>query len=92
MFIITTSYKANDKGEGRIIAKGHGKQRTVVIDHSLTSEAKHASAVGALLNVLCDDRQRAMLRHPSGGQRVRHQHKYVGRGQGLLKDVWTINV
>lgn len=87
--VITTQYVATDRG-GRIIAKGAGKQRTVQIDHSLTSEAKHATAAGELLNVLTNGRQQAMILHPSGGQRVRLSHE---RDRNLRARVrWTFDV
>lgn len=71
MFTINTKQGSNKAGTGTVTAKAQGKQRTVKVDPALSVEANHASAVGALLNVLTDDRQQAMLRHPSGGQRVR---------------------
>lgn len=67
MFTVTTK-----QNEGKIVAKCNGKQRTVSVDHSKRQgEVQHAVAVGALLNVLTDDRQQSMLRHPSAKQRVR---------------------
>ncbi len=66
MFTITTSVTKT----GSIVAKGHGKQRTVKPSHG-HADGDHGAAVGALLNVLCDDRQKSMLRHPSAKQRVR---------------------
>lgn len=74
MFSIMTTVTSNASGRGQIVAKGHGKQRTVNIDHSKSDDFNRGSAVGALLNVLLDDRQQAKLRHPSGGQRVRVDH------------------
>lgn len=72
MFTIITKQTTTGTGAGRIVAKANGKQRTVPVDHSKSQgQAQHAVAVGALLDVLADDRQKAMLRHPSGGQRVR---------------------
>lgn len=71
MFTITTTKTTTPTGAGRVVAKGHGKQRTVNWDHSKSADANFGAAAGALLNVLTDDRQQAMLRHPSGGQRVR---------------------
>lgn len=84
MFSITTT-----QANGKIVAKGHGKQRTVSVDHSKSmGEAQHAVAVGALLDVLTDSRQQAMLRHPSGGQRV--SRECVSGAGGKWK--WSVSV
>ena len=84
MFTITTT-----QHDGKVTAKGAGRQRTVPVDHSKRmGEAQHAVAVGALLNVLTDERQQAMLRHPSGGQRVKVESLSDAGG----KYRWTINV
>ena len=48
MVTITTTYKTNDKGQGRITAKGNGKQRTIPYDHDLTPEQNHGVAAGTL--------------------------------------------
>lgn len=88
MFTITTNQTSRSNGSGIVVAKGHGKQRTVSVNHAFSSDQNHAAAVGALLNVLCDDRQQAMLRHPSGGQRVRVKSTSDAGG----KRRWTINV
>lgn len=88
MFTITTTQGSNANGTGTVTAKGNGKQRTVKVDPSRTVEANHAAAVGALLNVLTDDRQQAMLRHPSGGQRV--SRECVSDAGGKWK--WAISV
>lgn len=85
MFTITTAHTSNASGRGQVIAKGHGKQRTVSWNHAVSVDANHGAALGALLNVLCDDRQRAMLRHPSGAQRVRE----IGTEKGAR---WSVNV
>lgn len=66
MYTITTSVSKT----GSIVAKGHGKQRTVKPSRG-HADGDHGAAVGTLLNVLLDKRQQAKLRHPSGGQRVR---------------------
>lgn len=70
---------------GSYTAKANGKQRSVKPTGN-SADARHGAAVGALLNVLCDDRQQAMLRHPSGGQRVR----VVAVDEGHSR--WTIDV
>jgi hypothetical protein len=62
---ITTEYKANAKGEGRITAKGRGKQRTMPYNHALGVDANHAQAAGVLGNVILDARQQSMVHHPS---------------------------
>lgn len=71
MFTIRTAMTSNASGRSGIIAKGHGRQRTVPIDPAMSPDQNNAAAVGALLNVLCNDEQKAMLRHPSAKQRVR---------------------
>ena len=48
MLTITTTYKTNDKGQGRITAKGGGKQRTVAYDHSASPDRNHGLAAGTL--------------------------------------------
>lgn len=52
MVTITTQYTTNDKGAGKIVAKGGGKQRTVAYDHSLTPSQNHGAAAGTLGLVL----------------------------------------
>lgn len=88
MLTITTTYTSNAKGAGRVVAKGHGRQRTVPTDPAYSPDQNHAAAAGALLNVLTDDRQQAMLRHPSGGQRVRVAKESDGGGYRK----WAVNV
>lgn len=73
-FTINTKFDTRANGSGIVVAKANGKQRTVSIDPAYSPDQNHAAAAGALLNVLTDDRQQAMLRHPSGGQRVRVFH------------------
>lgn len=69
--VITANYTSNASGAGVIVAKGAGRQKTTRIDLAKSPDANFGSAVGALLNVLTDDRQQGMLRHPSGAQRVK---------------------
>ena len=88
MFTITTVQSSTPSGAGKVTAKANGKQRSVRVDHSRTPEVNAAAAVGALLAVLTDDRQKAMLRHPSGGQRVRHE--FVSDFGGKMR--WSVNV
>lgn len=45
---IRTEYVTNDKGVGKIVAKGGGKQRTVNYNHAATPAANHGHAAGAL--------------------------------------------
>lgn len=73
MLTITTTYTSNAKGAGRVVAKGHGKQRTVPTDMAYSPDQNHAAAAGALLNILTTPQQQAKVLHPSGGQRVRVQ-------------------
>jgi hypothetical protein len=88
MFTITTTVTSNKSGRAQVVAKGHGKQRTVNLDHALSDEQNRAAAAGTLLNVLADKRQQSMLRHPSGGQRVRVKSLTDGGG----KHRWTFDV
>lgn len=88
MFTITTVQSSTATGAGKVTAKANGKQRSVRVDHSRTPEANHAAAVGALLSVLCDDRQKAKILHPSGGQRIRHE--FVSDFGGKMQ--WSVNV
>jgi hypothetical protein len=81
--VITTTVN----NTGTITAKGQGKQRTVKPSKG-HADGDHGSAVGTLLNVLLDDRQQAMLRHPTGGQRVRVESTF----EPYAKAVWTITV
>jgi len=88
MFSIITEHVSNASGKAQVRATGHGKQRTVSLDHAKSDDANRGAALGALLNVLCDDKQRAKLRHPSGGQRVRVESLTDGGG----KHRWTVDV
>ena len=74
MLNITVTKTAARNGSGNLVAKGAGKQRTTKWDHSKSIEANFGAAAGALLNVLVNDQQRAKIKHPSGGQRVRVEH------------------
>lgn len=87
MFTIRTSYNVTAvNGGGRITAKGHGKQRTTPWDHAKSRQQNHAAATGALLNVLADERQQAMLRHPSGAKRVKVEDQHDS------SIIWTVKV
>ena len=88
MFTITTTHTANASGRAQIVAKGHGKQRTIALDHGASDDRNRGHAVGALLSVLLSDEQRAKVLHPSGGQRVRVESLTDGGG----KHRWTIDV
>lgn len=70
MFSIITSMQHTSTGTPKVLAKGHGRQKTISYDHSMSHEANYGAAAGALLNLLTDERQQAMVKHPSGGQRV----------------------
>ena len=48
MFTITTRYTVTEKGAGRIVAKGNGKQATVVYDHEHSADWNHGEAAGTL--------------------------------------------
>lgn len=52
MLTITTTYKTNDKGAGRITAKGDGKQRTQPYNHAMSPAQNHGDAAGTLALVL----------------------------------------
>lgn len=87
MFTVKTIKGSNAKGASTVLAMSNGRQRTVQCDPAKTDEANHAAAVGALLNVLADSRQQAMLRHPSGAQRIRWTW-----GKTDSQRVWTVTV
>lgn len=88
MFTITTTVTSNASGATVILAKGHGKQRTTKSNPAMSDEWNRGGAAGALLAVLLDDRQKATLRHPSGGQRVNIKSMSDAGG----KHKWTIDV
>lgn len=88
MFTVTTVQSSTPSGAGKVTAKCNGKQRTVRVDNARTPEANHAAAVGAVLDALTTSRQQAMLRHPSGGQRVRFD--FVSDFGGKMK--WSVKV
>lgn len=71
MFKITVQKKAATNGSGNVVAKGHGRQKTTKWDHSHSAEWNFGAGVGALLDLLASDEQKAKLRHPSAKQRVR---------------------
>lgn len=71
MFTFNTVQSSTPTGAGKVTAKAGGKQRSVRVDPALSVEANHASAVGALANVLLTPMEQAKILHPSGGQRVR---------------------
>lgn len=70
MFTITAT-KTNVNGTPKVVAKGNGKQRTLPWDLSKSADYNYGAAAGALLNVIADKRQKAMLLHPSAKARVR---------------------
>jgi hypothetical protein len=86
--IVTATQGSNASGAGVILAKGHGKQKTTRVDPALSVDANFGAAVGALLNVLTDDRQQSMLRHPSAKSRIRVESLSDAGG----KQRWTVNV
>lgn len=88
MFTIITTHTSNANGRSQIVAKGHGKQRTVPYDYAKNDDANRGAAVGTLLNVLTSPEQQAKLRHPSAKQRVRVES--VSDGGGKYR--WTIDV
>lgn len=94
MFTIHTQHVSNANGRPQVLAKGHGRQRTVSVDLSKSNDYNDGAAVGALLDVLLDDRQKAMLRHPSGGQRVQVIRDVHMTHNGMTKRGirWSINV
>lgn len=88
MFTIITTVTSNASGAGVIVAKGHGKQRTTRINHAMSDDWNRGAAAGALLNVLLDERQQTMVRHPSGHQRVTVESLSDGGGRHRF----TVNV
>lgn len=71
---IIVRQSSNASGAGILVAKGHGRQKTTRLDHAKSDDANFGAAAGALVNLLTDERQQSMLRHPSGGQRVQEHH------------------
>lgn len=71
MFTITVTRTSNANGRAQVVAKGHGKQRTISLDYAKSADANFGAAVGTLLNVLATPEQQAKARHPSGARRVR---------------------
>lgn len=89
MFTITTTASAD---KVTAVATVDGKRRQKTVSGSEVTMAgmdrRHGLAAGALLAVLTDDRQKAMLRHPSGGQRVRNDLA----PHNPTKVKWTVSV
>jgi hypothetical protein len=48
---ITTQYRTDPSGKGKVTAKADGKQRTVSYDPSRSVDYNHGAAAGALLRV-----------------------------------------
>lgn len=46
---ITTTYRTDDSGRGKITAKGFGKQRTVSYDPAKSAARNHGEAAATLL-------------------------------------------
>lgn len=70
MFTVTVTKRAGRDGSGRAVATCNGRQRTTKWDLSKSDRHNFGAAAGTLLDVLLDSRQQAMVRHPSGAQRV----------------------
>lgn len=85
---LRTQYTTNASGGGVIVAKALGKQRSTRWNHALSFDANYGAAVGTLLCALLDDRQKAMLLHPSGGQRVRVK----STSDNGTRQEWTISL
>lgn len=87
MLTIRTEYVTSVSGKGQIKATGHGRQRTISYAHSQSVEVNHAKACGTLVNLLTDERQQSMIRHPSGARRVHHSVTDDGRFHNWYVDV-----
>ena len=61
MLTIIATKSSTPSGAPKVTAKGSGKQRTLPWDLSKSADANYGAAVGALTNVLTDERQQAML-------------------------------
>jgi len=81
MFSIITTVTSNASGRAQVKATGHGKQRTVSLDHSKSDAWNRGAAAGALLAALVTDEQRSKLLHPSGRQRVQEHALSPGGGK-----------
>ena len=88
MFTIVTLHTSNASGRAQIRATGHGKQKTISLDHGASDDRNRAHAVGALLDPMLTPVQRAKMRHPSAASRVRVESLTDGGG----KHRWTIDV
>jgi hypothetical protein len=88
MFTITTLHTSNASGRAQVRATGHGKQRTISLNHALSDEQNRAHAVGTLLDTMLTPEQRAKMQHPSAKGRVRVESLTDGGG----KHRWTIDV
>lgn len=88
MYSIITLHTANASGRAQIRATGHGKQKTISLDHGASDDVNRGHAVGALLDTMLTAKERAKILHPSGGQRVSVESLTDGGG----KHRWTINV
>ena len=86
LFTIRTAY-TNVNGTPKVVAKGHGKQRTMPWDLSKSTDWNHGAAAGILANVLLSPEQRAKVRHPSGLQRLAHDSNDAGTKHGFSIDV-----
>lgn len=67
MTTITTTYTTTDKGAGRIVAKGNGKQRTIPFDHEVSVDRNHGNAAGELALVLGLPWVDTIVHGPMGG-------------------------
>ena len=52
MLTITTTYRTDARGAGKVTAKGGGRQRTLAYDQAASADRNHGSAAGELAKVL----------------------------------------
>ena len=49
---LTTTYRTDARGAGKVTAKGAGRQRTVAYDQAVSAERNHGNAAGELAKAL----------------------------------------
>ena len=84
-FIVTTSSNVNTT---TAVARVNGKrrQRTVKNDSMDRLDRRHGLALGEFLSEILTPREKAMLRHPTGRQRVTQD------ASDPVRMVWEVNV
>lgn len=74
---ITTTYTSNASGRSQVLAKGGGKQRTVSVDPSKSSDWNHGNAAGTLARVLFQGEASRRLAAKTATYKVKSSGVYV---------------